>query len=375
MPFSNEASQGEQSLADREARLHAILRTSVEGIITIDDRGIIISMNISAETLFDYTEAEMVGKNVSVLMPQPFQQEHDRYLANYLRTGEQKIIGIGREVVGKRRDGTIFPMHLSVSEVELSTGRVFTGFVHDLTERNRLRDQLIQSERLAAIGEVMAGLTHESRNALQRSQACLDLLEFKLADNKPMIELVEGVQRAQDELQRLYEGVLNYAAPIRLELAEVDLRSIVQASWRETAMSRTGRVVSLNDSSPDFETICEVDALAIKQVIRNIIENALQACKDPTEISVQYDRVSETDATFLELSIQDNGPGINPEQCEKVFDSFFTTKTVGTGLGLSVARRIMQSHGGEISAESIPGEGAKFVLRLPVKTADSPGSK
>lgn len=353
-----------ESLADREARLRAILESSVQGIITIDERGRILSMNLAAETLFGYKECDAIGKNVSMLMPEPYESRHDGYIANYLTTGDKKIIGIGREVVGKRRDGKVFPIHLAVSEVTLSTGRIFTGFIHDLTERNRLQEQIIQSERLAAIGEAMAGLAHESRNALQRSQACVDLLENSLGDNPRYLDWINGIQRAQDELQRLYEGVRNYSAPIQLKYESADLSAIVHSAWSDTLLLRKDRNVVFHETTQCEHCQCEVDAQSMKQVFRNLFENALQACDDPVEISVKY---SQDDAQRCIITARDNGPGIPTANQDRVFESFFTTKTIGTGLGLAVARRIVASHGGEIAIESEYENGAGFRIVLPVR--------
>src|SRR5947199_6221321 len=145
---SRERRQARTALRDSEERLRAILDTAVEGIITIDERGIIESVNPAAETIFGYTAAELVGKNVSLLMPPPFREAHDAYLGNYLRTGQAKIIGIGREVVGRRKDGTDFPMDLSVSEVRLADRRLFTGFVRDITDRKRLEREILDIRHL-----------------------------------------------------------------------------------------------------------------------------------------------------------------------------------------------------------------------------------
>ncbi len=164
----------EEEKREREARLGAILDTAVEAIITIDERGICESLNAAAEAMFGYSADEVIGENVSLLMPLPYREEHDAYLANYLQTGKTQIIGIGREVIGRRKSGEEFPIHLAVSEVHLEHRRLFTGFVEDITERKKAQQRLVQSERLAALGEAMASLAHESRNFLQRIQISVE---------------------------------------------------------------------------------------------------------------------------------------------------------------------------------------------------------
>ncbi len=486
---SNFGEEDSETLADREARLRAILETSVEGIITIDERGNIESMNPSAERLFGYSEAETVGHNVKMLMPTPYRDEHDGYLSKYRDTGKKKIIGIGRDVIGQRKDGTTFPMHLSVSEVPLSTGRIFTGFVHDLservateqdlrrlativrdsndaitlqqfdgtilewnhaaermygysadeavgmnilsivreacqhqskvfreklsrgerivsletqkvtkdgktidvwltatvlhdpegrpiaiatterdmTEKKRIQEKLVQSERLMAIGEAMAGLAHESRNALQRSQACLDLLTDQLQGQPESLELLESIQRSQDDLHRLYEEVRAFAAPIQIRPQLCNVGEVLHRAWEDVKTVHGHRNVRFSECVECDDLQCEVDAFAIGQVFRNILENALQACVDPVEVHIGYGEVDGFGSPAISISLRDNGPGILPENAQQVFGSFFTTKPNGTGLGMAIAQRITEAHRGKIAVNPECNQGAEFVVTLPRK--------
>lgn len=211
----------------------------------------------------------------------------------------------------------------------------------------------------------MAGLAHESRNALQRSQACVDVLEAKFGDDPEIVELVAGIQRAQEELHHLYEGVRGFAAPINLELESCDIASILKSAWVDTEVCRVGRAVLLQEAPPFIDTRCDVDSQAIKQVFRNLFENALQACSDEVEIQVHYDQQFADGQQKLSISIRDNGPGLPPEEAATIFDSFYTTKTVGTGLGLTVAKRIIASHNGELYLNTEYQNGAEFVVALP----------
>lgn len=361
------------------ARLSAILETAVEGIVTINEKGIIESFNVSAERMFGYTEAEVLGRNVTVLMPQVYAQAHDQYLADYLRTGERKVIGIGREAIGRRKDGSVFPIQLAISEVILDEERFFTGFIQDITEKRSFDDalrrkheelqsaqhKLIQSERLAAIGEAMARLAHESRNALQRGQVCLELLEERLADRPQDKELLREIQRSQDELHRLYEEVRRFAAPIIIEPIIRQIDNVVQGSWKDIATNRAGRDVKFIETAACGDLHCEIDPFAMGQVFRNIFDNAVAACADPVHITVRYCAIVHNGQPALEVAVHNNGPAMNAEQCEKVFQPFFTTKRSGTGLGMAIASRIVDAHHGKISVKSADGEGVEFFVVVP----------
>jgi len=201
---------------DEQAGLESIVETAVDGIITINEQGVVESFNLAAELLFGYAADEVIGHNVSMLMPAPDRHQHDNYLANYLATGEKRIIGIGREVTGLRQDGSTFPMRLSVGEFWFGEQRRFTGIVHDLTEPKRAEERALQAERLAAIGQMMTVLTHESRNLLQICRANLEILEMEIADRPAALECASRIQTAQDKLTHLFRDFTNRKDPILL---------------------------------------------------------------------------------------------------------------------------------------------------------------
>jgi signal transduction histidine kinase len=314
-------------------------------------------------------------------MPVPYDLEHDHYLENYLQTGQKKIIGIGREAYGKRKDGTSFPIQIAVSEVMLAGARFFTGFIQDITEKvaadNALRrkheellstqDRLIQSERLAGIGEAMARLAHESRNALQRSQVCLDLLSERLANRPQEQDLLKEIQRSQDDLHRLYEEVRRFAAPVVLEPMFRHVGNVVHDSWNDLSTQRVGRDVSFTERALSDDLRCEIDTFAFGQVFRNIFDNSLAACVDPVVITVQYRAIEHNGTPALEIAIRNNGPALTVEQRERVFQPFFTTKRTGTGLGMAIATRIVDAHHGQISVNPNLSAGAEFVVVVPRK--------
>jgi two-component system sensor kinase FixL len=363
--------RAEAELRDREARMTAILETAVDGIITIDDRGRIESFNPAAERMFGCLAAEVVGRNVSLLMPSPDHERHDDYLRRYISTGEKRIIGIGREVTARRKDGTTFPVDLSVSEVYpggLGGRRLFTGVVRDITERKRTEERLMQSERLAAIGQMVAGLAHESRNALQRSQACLEMLAMELEGQSELLGLVTRIQKAQDHLHHLYEEVRGYAAPLKLHLARCDLAEIWRETWSHLDMMRKEKHVSLREEVT-IDPHCQADRHAIGQVFRNILENSITACttapaSGPGEIVIRCAEGVLHGAPAVCVSVADNGSGMSPEQKKRIFEPFFTTKTHGTGIGMAIAKRIIDAHGGRIEVGE-PAVGAQIVVTLP----------
>lgn len=615
-------SNSSEASLDDIARLRAVLDSAVDGIITIDERGRMEAANPAAERLFGYSVAEMLGRNVNMLMPSPDREQHDHYLANYLRTGERRIIGIGREVLGRRKDGSTFPLYLAVSEVSFGHRKVFTGFVHDLTdlrqaqqdlaqrdaqlefmvehlpaaaayvdiqteevrfnlvvqqmtgypaeelstldtcftrffgnrsarlrkryeisrtiwseqpvrlpvyrrdgdvrviefrgyryddhevwllhdvterdrqetelrirdqaiqasnegvviadatkdgfpivfvnrafeqmtgyssaeavgrgchlicgeeshseavqqfqqsiakpqafrstvqcvrkdgqlfwneisvapvceasgkfthlvavmedvsERRQAQQQLLQSERLAAIGQMVTGLAHESRNALQRAQACMDMLSLDLEDQPEQLELTEKIRRALDDLHRYYEEVRNYAAPINLECRPVDVAKLWQDTWRNLEASRFGRDFQLIETDREVDTICSIDEHRLDQVFRNIMENALFACKDPGQLIVSCSASTIGNSAALQISFRDNGPGFTLQTANSAFQPFFTTKQKGTGLGMAIAKRIVEAHGGQISIAEprTPNQcGAEIIVLLPFGDHDRHG--
>ena len=359
------------------ALLAAILNTAVDAIITIDERGKILSANRALQKLFGYLPSELIGKNISCLMPEPDRSSHDGYLAKYQQTGKAAIIGIGRQVVGQRRDGSLIPVDLAVSEIQVGNRKMYTGIVRDMTERHQVesdlraaQQRLIQSERLTAIGQMMTGLAHESRNALQRSRACLDMLELDLQSSPDQHDLVKRTRSALVELQVLYEEVRSYAAPIQLERSRQSIRELCEETWlnlREQWQTRHIDLVASCDACP----VVSCDKQRICQVLRNIFENSFAVSPNGSSIFVDCRTSQRDQSSFAQISITDQGPGLNEEQRLRMFEPFYTTKTRGTGLGMAICHRIIDSHGGRIfvgtGIESDDEKtGAVIVVELPV---------
>ncbi|WP_435017643.1 PAS domain-containing protein [Tundrisphaera sp. TA3] len=243
-----------------------------------------------------------------------------------------------------------------------STGVLAIG--HDITELKEAQRRALQAERLAAIGQMVTGLAHESRNALQRSQACLEMLAFRLEERPEELDLVAGVQDAQDDLHRLYEEVRTYAAPILLDRRSCSLSEILMDAWSRLEVARKGRVATLAEVGGPPPT-CDADLHRMVQVFRNILDNSLDACDDPVRIVVTWSDADLAGKPAVRVAIRDNGPGLTAEQRKNLFEPFFTTKTQGTGLGMPIVRRIVEAHGGLIGIGTPDGPGAEIVILLP----------
>ena len=235
----------------------------------------------------------------------------------------------------------------------------------DITALKHAQERTLQAERLAAIGQMVAGLAHESGNALARSQACLEMLAMEVEDRPEALGLIGRIQKAQNHLQQLYGEVRNYAAPLKLDRQIQSVRSTWRQAWANLSDHRQGRVVTLREECEGVDQHCAVDAFRLEQVFRNILENALAACSDPVEITVSCSAAQLDGQPALRIAVRDNGPGLSAEQQQRIFEPFFTTKTKGTGLGMAIAQRIVEAHGGEIAVGTSPGPGAEIQLLLP----------
>ncbi|MBV8486945.1 MAG: response regulator [Planctomycetaceae bacterium] len=236
---------------------------------------------------------------------------------------------------------------------------------NDITELKRAQEHALQSERMAAIGQMCAGLAHESRNALQRSQACLEMLALKLEDRPDSLNLINRIQQAQDDLHRLYEDVREYAAPIKLGVVRCDLAEIWLHAWQHLEPLHSARQATLHEATGGLDLSCEADPFRLEQVFRNILDNALAACTERPEITISAIPVSLEGREAIRLAIRDNGPGLSAEQRARMFESFYTTKTRGTGLGLAIVRRIIEAHGGRVGLGESRRKGAEIILTLP----------
>jgi two-component system sensor kinase FixL len=364
------------ALEAAEARLRSILQTVPDAMIIIDDRGRIESLSATAERLFGYSMAEAAGRNVSKLMPSPDREQHDSYLKRYLATGERHIIGIGRIVVGQRKDGTTFPMHLTVGELRSAQRHYFTGFIRDLTDQQltetRLRE--LQSEvthmsRYTALGEMASTLAHEINqpltaisNYLRGSQRLLDRL-----DGEPNPMLRDALGKAADQalraghiIRRLREFVSRGESERSIEnLAKLieDASTLALVGVREAGIAVSFRL----DPKADFVL---ADRIQIQQVLVNLIRNAMEIMIETANDRRLEIATAVVSDELIEVSVADTGAGLAPEVAKHLFQPFVTTKRQGMGLGLSICRTIVEAHGGKIWVESRPGGGTIFRFTL-----------
>jgi two-component system, LuxR family, sensor kinase FixL len=364
----------------REAQLQSILDTVPEAMIVIDERGIMRSFSATAERLFGWTGEEAIGKNVSILMPQPYRQEHDGYLDRYRTTGERRIIGIGRIVVGERKDGSTFPMELAVGEARIGRERYFTGFVRDLTERRsqerrmqELQSELVHVSRLTAMGEMASSLAHELNQPLSAITSYLrgaaTLLKSERLDKDRVREALDRsadqALRAGDIIKRLREFVAKGETQHALESPAVLMEEA--AALALVGAREQGVRVSLR-CDPDLPDIL-VDKIQIQQVALNLIRNAVEAMETSSrrELTIAVARRGE----FARFAVTDTGTGISPEIAQHLFQPFVTSKVNGMGVGLSICRTIIEAHGGRISAVANEGGGTVFEFTLPFAEAEA----
>lgn len=248
---------------------------------------------------------------------------------------------------------------------EQGQSRGAVGAFLDITEHKQLQVRQLQKERLAAIGETMAGLVHESRNALQRSKACLEMLALEVENQPEALKLVARTQQAQEHLHQLYEEVREYAAPINLKREPCDLASIWRETWDNLAHARGNKTLTLHEEVKAADRTCDIDRFTIDQVFRNILENAISASPPAGKIALYCEDTFLSGKPAVAVTFRDEGPGLTPEQHQRIFEPFFTTKTKGTGLGMAIAQRIVQSHGGRISAGPPDRPGAEIMVVLP----------
>jgi signal transduction histidine kinase len=236
---------------------------------------------------------------------------------------------------------------------------------HDITELEEAQRHALQAERLAAIGQAAASLAHESRNALQRTQACLERLTWRLKGRPEELDLATRARAAQDNLARLFDEVRTYAAPLRLDISPCSLADIWREAWQQVRGVVADRPAALHEQLGGTELWCSVDSFRLTQVFRNIFENAFAACSGPVRIGIVCTEMDNDGRPALRVAIADNGPGLGPEPHERLFEPFYTTKPRGSGLGLAIARRLVEAHAGRISAASAAGGGAEIQIIIP----------
>ena len=358
----------------------ALLDAAVDGIVVINHKGQIETFNSAAEDMFGFSAREVLGKNVSLLMPEPYRSEHDGYIDNYLETGNARIIGIGREAQGNRKDGSAFPIDLSVGEIPAKGQPKFVGIIRDATKRkrseeevNQTRERLAQFGRLSTLGEMAASLAHELNQPLTAiatyTQACQRLIESGQSDDDEILSILKKcdsqAQRAGEVIRRLRQFVKKRELGRRETDCDNIMRDLAALAEVDARDNRIPLTIDVAGGLPNVM----VDTVQIQQVILNLIRNGIDAMMDTDHveegISVSVDKFKKDQ---VKITVTDHGTGMTKEAEKNIFQPFFTTKPSGMGLGLSICRSIIESHGGVLSFDKNPSDGTTFYFTLPAIT-------
>ncbi|MFC7538100.1 sensor histidine kinase [Sphingomonas sp. GCM10030256] len=364
-------------LVSGETHLRSILATVPDAMVVIDERGRILSFSAAAEAMFGFSEPEVLGENVSMLMPSPDRERHDSYLDGYLRTGERKIIGVGRVTTARHRDGYTFPIELSVGEAKVGEHRIFTGFIRDLTERQHteMRLQDLQSElahvgRVSEVGMLASALAHELNQPLTAIANYCEAARDMLAE-MPAGEPLDTIREALDEaagqsvragqiLRRLRDFITYGQTERKVEHLP---RLIAEANALGLVGSREHGIEVDVEIDPSAQSVL-VDRIQIQQVLLNLIRNGIDAMLQTPVRQLTISAAADVDG-LIRVSVADTGTGIVPKMAEQMFQPFVTTKEKGMGIGLSICRTIIEAHSGRIWFEPGPAGGTIFHFTIP----------
>jgi PAS domain S-box-containing protein len=358
-----ERKRAEEAVRHERDFAESLIDTAQAIVLLLDPSGRVVRFNQFFEEISGYRLAEVQGKDwIDFFIP-----ERDRGAVRDLfhkALGGEATRGNVNTLVtreGTEREVSWWDKTLK-DDGGATIGLLAVG--HDVTELKRAQEKALQSERLAAIGQMMTGLAHESGNALARSQSCLEMLAWEVEDRPAALDLIQRIQKAQDHLKQLYEEVRGYAAPLKLEREVCDLSVVWRQAWENLALQRRGRDAALSADVAGQDLRCAIDPFRLEQVFRNMLENSLAACADPVRVAIHAGAAEIDGQEAVRVSVRDNGPGLNPEQRQRIFEPFFTSKTKGTGLGMAIAKRIVEAHGGRISVGAGMG-GAEILITLP----------
>ena len=366
------------------SEFRALLDVAIDAVVIIDHRGIIENYNRAAQRLFGYSAAEAIGANVSLLMPEPDRSEHDRHIARYLASGVPHVIGIGRDINARRKDGGIFPVSLAVGRIPDSDPPRFVGFLHDLTarrqateEQQRMQQRMARVSHLATMGEMAAAIAHEINQPLAAisnyAVACERLLEApepELGEVRGAMQQIAGQALRAGEIIRRVRSLVRTHEP-RRELADINelVRGVSALTESDARLHDVRLTLDLANDLPH----AAVDGIQIQQVLLNLIHNAIEALAgaagDERDVIVRTGRAG---ADEIEVAVVDTGPGVDPAMAQRMFDAFCTTKQQGTGLGLAISRSIIQAHRGRLEYRPATPHGACFVATLPITQDAAP---
>ncbi len=381
-----ERERAEQALREREARMSSIISTAPDAIITIDPRGIIQSFSSAAEKLFGYVAGEVIGRNVSMLMPMPHRDNHDAYIARYERTSEKRIIGIGRQVEAQRKDGTTFPVELAVGEVKVGEVHIFTGFIRDLSARTKMEEELRQSYKMEAIGQLTGGLAHDFNNLLTVISGNLEMLEQRLRHDNDRVLLAEA-QEATELGGKLAGRLLAFGRRQPLNPKPINLSTLV-SGMADLLRRSLGELVKIETRLADDLRATVADPGQVENALLNLAINARDAMPDggrliieTANVVVDYDFAAAQDGvvagSYVVMTVTDTGTGMSAEVRQRAFEPFFTTKALGagSGMGLSMVYGFVKQSGGHVRIYSEPGHGTTVRIYLPADDQRLPKAK
>lgn len=359
-------------LQQRDGLFRSILDSNPDGMIVIDERGLVQFFSRSAERMFGYPADEVVGRNISMLMPEPYQSAHDGYMARYQRTGERRIIGIGRVVAGQRRDGSTFPMDLQIGEARLNGARRFTGFVRDLTEREdrdrrlaELQSELMHVARLSELGQMASALAHEVNQPLTAVSNYLGGIKRLLDDRSPPL-LVLAIEKVGEQAERAQGIIQSLRALVKKDerpREEVALEGLIIETSALVLAGDNRRVTLALDIAPDAG-VAFIDRVQIQQVLLNLMRNAVEAMNDCPERVLTIR--AQAEGGRVVVTVRDTGPGLSVAVRARLFQPFVTSKADGLGVGLSISRTIIENHGGQLKLSDDAEAGAAFIFTLPI---------
>ena len=363
---------------DAEPRLHALLDAAIDAIVTIDQHGIIDSINPATLRMFGYSENELLGCNISMLMPSPDRERHDGYLQRYLMTGEAHIIGIGREIKGRRKDGSVFPADLAVSEFKTEGARMFTGVVRDISDRRsaehaaqRRLEELAHAGRLADLGMATSTIAHEVNQPLTAivsfAHACQRILESDNADPTVVREALGQIAEQAERASAIIDRIRGVAKKRDGSNEQIDLNEAVRNVLTILGRQLRDREVRVSTQCKNGLPMVTADSVQVEQIVMNLVLNAIDAMRNelPDTRALEVSTTHENGS--VRLRVQDTGPGISNEDAKRIFDSFYSTKVDGMGVGLSISRSLAEVHNGHLWVEprSNDGRGATFHLEFP----------
>ena len=380
--------RAQEVVKSREAHLSSILDTVPDAMVVIDDKGMVLSFSKAAEKLFGMSSDQICGRNVSNLMPNPYRDAHDGYIDHYIDTGEKRIIGYGRVVTGQRADGSQFPMELHVGEATANGERIFTGFIRDLTSRYKIEEDLRQSQKMEAVGQLTGGIAHDFNNMLQTISSGLNLVRIRLQQGKT--GEVEGyLRRAEKGAQRaaaLTHRLLAFSRQQTLEPKSVSLGRVAR-EMEDMIRRAVGPSVQLDLQLTPGKWLVMCDPNQMESALLNLCVNARDAMPDGGWLTISTDEIEFNEAQaapvegaaagrYATISVSDTGHGMPPEVLAHVFEPFFTTKPLGkgTGLGLSQIYGFVRQSGGFVQIESMPGKGTMVRVCLPYNATDPDSS-